>query len=202
MLGGAGFAHALSWWLLVLAPDARFSELNTKDEHPPYYVRVRLIVLMLRVFKITELDKAADIIKQQWDAMQKPNWVADYVGDCEAVVDFFLTQKVSSLGDRTLRDLAPDMADDVRRVTALESYLRTNFFSPDVTLPASAKWRHVPVAAQLAFINHPNLDLTALNGIQDRAMSYLGSIARPNKMSGATGTDPFYRGLMRDLKFS
>ena len=60
MLGGAGFAHALSWWLLVLAPDPRFKELNTRDEHPAYYVRVYLIVLMLRVFNIPELNTAAD----------------------------------------------------------------------------------------------------------------------------------------------
>jgi hypothetical protein len=203
MLGGAGFAHALSWWLLVLAPDPRFSELNTKDEHPGYYVRVYMIVLMLRVFNLPELNTAADLIKQKWDAMQKPNWVADYVKDCAAVVDFFFNQQVSSLGEqRTLRDLAPDMADDVRRVTELESYLRTNFLSPDVTLPTSAKWRHVPVAAQLAFINHPNLDLAALNDIQDRAMGYLARIVRPNRMSGATGTENFYRDLMRDLNFS
>ena len=203
MLGGAGFAHALSWWLLILAPDPTFKELNTKDVHPPYYVRVYLIVLMLRFFKIPALNTAADLIQQKWDTMQKPGWVAPYIGDCEKIVDFFFTQRVSSLGDqRTLRDLAPDMADDVRRVNDLENYLRTNFMSPDVKLATSAKWRHVPVAAQLAFINHPNPELNALNDIQDRALNYLAGIDRPNKMSGATGTNKFFRDLMRDLKFS
>lgn len=202
LLGGVGFAHALSWWLLVLAPDPKFQTLNTRDEHPPYFLRVHLIVAMLRWFKVAALDKAADSIMQTWDALPKPDWVTPYTTDTTAVADCFFSQPLAALGNRPLSELVPGVEDDARRATDLEGFLRGVMPSPDVTLASSAKWRHVPVAAQLAFINQENPDAASLNRIQDRALSYLASIARPNKMSGGAGTTDFFRGLMRDLKFS
>lgn len=202
LLGGAGFAHALSWWLLVLAPDPKFQTLNTEDVHPPYYVRVHLIAAMLRWFKIPALDQAADLIMQSWDALPRPDWVASYTADSKIIADFLFSEPLQALGNHSLKDLGPDLADDVRRAADLERFLRDNVSRPDVKLPTSAKWRHVPVAAQLAFINKQNLDSSALDNIQERALSYLGEIDRPNKMSGATGAQDFFRGLMRDLKFT
>lgn len=201
MLGGAGFAHALSWLLLVMAPEPKFQTLNVGDKHPPFYVRVNLLIAMLRWFKVNELNEAADLIQQTWDAMQKPDWVAHYTLDTETVADFFFTQKLPALGKRSISELAPDMSDDVRRVADLQRYLRSGL-GPDPNLPASATWRHVPLAAQMAFINMQNPTPERLDQIQQRAMGYLADIPRPNKMSGGTGTSDFFSGLMRDLKLS
>ena len=202
MLGGAGFAHALCWWLLVMAPDPKVKTLDTTAKHPPHYVRVFLIATMLRWFKLPALDEAADSLMQKWDTLQKPDWIADYTADCNFVVDFLFTSKFPQLGDRLLTELAPDMADDIHRVTQLENFLRTSVASPDAKLDSSARWRHVPVAAQIAFINKQNADAAVLDKIQERALKYLASIPRPNKMAGETGTKQFFRDLMRDLKMT
>jgi hypothetical protein len=202
LLGGAGFAHALSWWLMVLAPDPKFLELNTEDAHPPYFVRVHLMAAMLRGLKVAALDTAADSIMQTWNALPKPDWVNSYTPDSDVVAEVFLSQPLKALGKRPLRELGPDLADDARRVAELERYLRTGVSSPDVMLATSARWRHVPVAAQIAFIAEETPDSASLDKIQERAFGYLASLERPKKMAAPASASDFYRQLVRELNFS
>jgi hypothetical protein len=54
----------------------------------------------------------------------------------------------------------------------------------------------------MAFITKQNADAAVLDKIQERALKYLASIPRPNKMAGETGTKQFFRDLMRDLKLT
>jgi hypothetical protein len=156
---------------------------------------------MLRWFKIPALNDVADLIMQTWEASEKPTWVIPFTLDSEMIADFYFSQTLNALGKRSLSELGPDLNDDIRRAVELEPFLSNGLGGPDATLPASARWRHVPVAAQLAFIKQKNPDSTTLNRIQERALSYLGRIPRPNKM-GATGTSKFFEDLMRDLKLS
>jgi hypothetical protein len=202
LLGGAGFAHALCWWLLVLAPEPTFQTLNTDDVHPPYFVRIHLIAAMLRQFKIPALDDAARSIVDTWEAQQKPDWVGPYVADSDLVADVFMNQALDALGQRPLTDLGPDLADDIDRVARLESFLRTGISSPDPKLASSARWRHIPMAAQLAFIAQATPDSASLDRIQKRAFAYLSNLDRPKKMAGSGDKSDFFRQLVRDLKFS
>lgn len=202
LLGGAGFAHALSWWLMVLAPEPKFETLNTEDVHPPYFVRVHLIAAMLRRLKVAALDTAADLLMQTWNALPKPDWVLPYATDSDVVAEVFLSQPLDALGKRTLCDLGPDLADDARRVADLEGFLRSGVSRPDVKLATSASWRHVPVAAQMAFIAQETPDSALLDRIQERAFGYLSSLARPKMMGPLANTSDFYRQLVRDLDFS
>ena len=202
LLGGAGFAHALCWWLLVLAPEPTFQAFNPDDVHPPYFVRIHLIAAMLRQFKIAALDDAARSIMDTWEAQERPGWVELYVADSDVLADVFMNQPLAALGGRPLSDLGPDLADDIERVARLESFLGTGISSPDPKLASSARWRHIPVAAQLAFIAQATPDSASLDQIQKRAFAYLSNLDRPQKMAGLADKSKFFRQLVNDLKFN
>ena len=185
MLGGAGFAQALGGWILTLNPAARFQELNAADVHPPFYVRVPLIVALLRNLKIGVLDGVAEALEQEWERLAKPDWVDSFTGDCETVADVFLNQKLSGLSDHSLADFNPELKNDMERARWVADCLPDNSGCPK---PADISFPHrlVPVAAQMALVGLNDLTVSTLNALHDNALDYLEKIKRPDFLAGAT----------------
>jgi hypothetical protein len=201
LLGGAGFVRGLVEWLFVLAPEERFQQMDTKAEHPPFYLRIHLLTEMLRCLEVPQLTAVANSIKQEWDQHKKPDWLGDYLAESTLAAGIFIKQPLEKLGNRALMNLVPDVADDVNRTRQLTDFLKNGLARPDPGLPNTARWRHVPAAAQMAFETLSNPDEKALGKIHDRAMGYLSDLHRPEKLAAADRTE-FYHKLVRELKFS
>jgi hypothetical protein len=199
LLGGAGFAQGLASLLLVAAPPLH--TLDDQDEHPPPYVRVALLVALLRRCNRPALKASADQILQDWQAHDRPAWVAAYAAVSDAVAEVYLGQPLKTLGDHSLFELAPDPDSDADRQTQLVKFLRTGLLRPDPKLPHPFPCRLVPVAAQLAFVELDKPDLPALAALQDRSLKYLQAIPRPQWLA-AVDRRAFLRQLVRELDFS
>lgn len=204
LLGGAGFAYALGWWLLALAPDERYAEMNETAEHPPPYVRVHLLAALLRRCNVAEFTTAAEALELEWAQHAKPDWVGDYTKDTADVADVLLTQTLDKLGKRPLNALVPDLAGDAQRAERLKSFLLSSIGRPDPELaPFGAPGiRLVPVAAQLAFVAAPTNDPAVLDRIHDRALQYLSDLPRPQMMSVGPDRTEYFRRLVRELDLS
>lgn len=200
LLGGAGFGHSLASLLQVLAP--LFPALNSGDKHPHPYVRVYLVAAMLRLCGVPGLTEAADFILQQWDAGQKPVWIEPYVIDSGTVAEVYLNQPLGPLGNRTLRELVPDLAGNTDRVNRLARYLGSGFNrDPDPKQRPPFPHRLVPVAAQLAFMEKSTPTIADLDSIQDLALQYLRAIPRPEFLAGVDRRE-FLRMLTQELDFT
>lgn len=201
LLGGAGFAHALGWWLLALAPEPRFAELSDSSEHPSPYVRVHLLAALLWRCGVPELATAAGQLEAEWEGRQKPAWVAEYTQDAADVADVLLAQPLAKLGGRPLKDFVPDLAGDAQRAERLKGFLLSGISRPDPKFaPAtSAGIRLVPAAAQLAFVGASKHDTAVLDRIHDRALLYLSELARPPMMGVAPDRTEYFKQLVRAL---
>ncbi len=195
LLGGAGFGHAMADLLLLQAPLA--TGVRTDDEHPDDWVRVRLLAALLRQCGVFEMTVAADQLDARWDDHQRPSGVDQYAAACDRVAEIVLVGALDALGERPLRDLAPDPARDGPAVAKLARFLRTGFLQPD---PATFPWRLVPPAAQLAVMERDPPDDVTLADVQGRALKHLGNIPRPEFLATAA-RDEFYHKLMRGLDF-
>ena len=200
LLGGAGFAYSLCWFLLTLAPADRFRELDTRDEHPPFYVRVHLIARMLSGTGIQPLAQAAETILAEWNAHSKPGWIDTFIEDGRAIVDVFLNQKLEALGgQRTLRDFNDDLEGDAARVQQVAACLPKNFQCPD---PALLEFTHrlLPAAAQVALLSLSASDAQNLDKLETNALGYFDKIPRKTFLGG-TDRKEFLRDLVRQLEF-
>lgn len=199
MLGGAGFAQVLGAWILTLAPAARFQELNAADVHPPFYVRVPLIVALLRNLKIAVLTEAAAALEDEWKKLTRPDWVNSFTDDCETIADVFLNQKLSGLSNHSLSEFNPELKNDMTRAQWVADGLPNNSGHPkpkDILFPH----RLVPVAAQMALIGLNDLTVSTLNALHDNALAYLEKIKRPEFLAGAKRSDHL-RELVGKLDF-
>lgn len=200
LLGGAGFANALSGWLLTLAPADRFQQLNTQDVHPPFYVRISLIAEMLRGCGVQSLAQAADAITVAWNNHHKPDWVAQYLADTNAIVDVFLNQPLTALGGQhSLLDFNPKLEQDAALARQVADCLPNYSNCPD---PAIIYFNHrlVPVAAQLAVTDLDDPTVQKLDAVQTNALKYLERLFKPQFLAGA-GRQEFLRDLTRQIEF-
>ncbi|HLM62576.1 MAG TPA: hypothetical protein VK308_17370, partial [Pyrinomonadaceae bacterium] len=126
MLGGAGFAQALGGWILTLTPAARFQELNSADVHPPFYIRVPLLVALLKNLEIAPLTETARFLEDEWRRLPKPDWVDDFVSDCEIIADVFLNQKLNNLGNHSLREFNTELANNMIQARQVADCLPDN----------------------------------------------------------------------------
>jgi hypothetical protein len=181
LLGGAGFVYTLATLILPPAPD--YPILQRQKPHPDAYVRLALLLAMLRKAQVAEWTAAADAIDQSWYSphQPKPDWIEPYVKqDCDTVADVFLNGILPALtrngAGHSLGEMVQDRADDAKRASALGSYLGSGLVRPDPKNP-HFPWRLVPVAAQLAALQASDAD--ALDAIQQRALQYLAAIKKP-----------------------
>jgi len=199
ILGGSGFAFALCNWLLVLAPASRFNEILLKDPHPPLFIRIKLIIEMLKLFNVKLMQDAAAELENVWNSMTKPNEMNDYFADCQVIAKTFLDQKLDALGGRNIREFNPQIAADMTLADNVAACLPLNFACPD---PKFNKFPHrlVPVAAQIALNKMPQPDEARLEKLQINALAYLNRIERPPFLDG-NNRQEFLRNLTEKLDF-
>ncbi len=179
--GGVGFGYALASLLFLLAP--RRATLDTRDSHPDHYLRVHLVAAMLEAMGGEGAREAADAIQQAAERLDAPAGADVFLNDCPAVATLFLTRPLAALGDRPLRDLNPDWADEQRRTAKLARFLQTGlgFHAPASPL----RPRLVPIAAELAIVSLDDADEAKMMALNERAYDYLESLERPTFLAGA-----------------
>lgn len=200
MLGGAGFAYALCNWLLILSPAAGFQELDAQAVHPPFFVRANLIAAMLEKLNIASLNPVADVIKDELNKRQKPDWTTSYFADCELIADVFLNSKLAVLGNRSVSEFNPELASDIQKTQLVADCLSNNFGCPDPNF-TSFPHRLVPVAAQIAVAKFDKPEKAQLDAVQNNALKYLERINRPTFLPGISRNE-FLRELSRKINLS
>ena len=185
LLGGDGFAHTLASILRVILPVQ--PTLDVKPPHPHPLVRLHLIAKMLERCKVERFNQAAAEIRESISKFEY-EWAAEYLPDCDLVAGIVLDSPLDALGERPLRDLAPELDSDAQRAAKLAKYLRTGLIRPPPTTPSHFPWRLVPVAAQLAF-RESDLSAETLVKIHERALKYLEDIPRPEWLAGVDRSD-------------
>lgn len=200
LLGGAGFAHTLSQFLLLLAPKLS-KPAPFGDEHPHPWVRIDLVAALLRCCQVAALTDAAETIEQVGDRPERPAWAGDYRADCMAVAKVVMDQPLTALGNRPLRQLIPNLANDVVQVTSLANFLSTGLIRPHPNIPNRFPWRLVPVASQLAVARLEHPTEADLDRIQAAAMEYFQAIIRPALLGPPVSRSQFLSQLVSELDF-
>lgn len=197
LLGGAGFAYALT--SLLLPPAARQTSVKIDDDHPDGFVRVYLIALLLRRCGVPQLTNAAEWIQQRWEATPKPADVASYQAQADGVAALLIDTPLDVIGQRPLRALVPTLADDVRRAEELAAALHQGIDpQPDAGFPK----RLVPSAAQIALTLVDTPSVEALTALHERALQYLLALPRPAFLGDDGPSSRFMRQLTRDIRFT
>lgn len=197
LLGGAGFAACLTGLLVPLAPGR--AEVVLENEHPDTLVRVELIAQMLERCGVGVLKASAAAIRRRVAEVQQPAGVAPFIAQAAIVAELAIATPFDALGGHCLRELAPNLERDARRMQALVEY-----FSGAATGPP-AEWvsyRLVPPAAQLALWQLDEPDGTALAALHERALKFAESIERPAFLGEAGPDTSFIRSLAEELSFT
>jgi len=197
LLGGTGFGYSLTSLLLVVAP--HLLALDTEGEHPDSHVRIYLVAEMLRQSGIEALKQNGDAILKMWDERNKPNGIESYIKAGAVVVQVCLTQPLKALGNRPLRDLAPDLQGDAEKAAELAKFFRTGsgFDKPQSPVP----WRLVPVAAELRLLEMDKPSQKELQELQECSFKYLRELRRPQFL-GASDRSAFMRQLISEIDFT
>lgn len=175
VLGGAAFGYAMMN-MLFKAPE-EIKSLSA-DKHPNEYVRVFLLIELLRGTKVKALADAAQDIEDTWRGIyQDIPELAPYVTECKTVADILLNKKLAALNnDHSLIELSPKIEADHKRINDLAEWLQVETIRPE---PESYPFRLVPAAAQLA-VQLVEDDFTKqYEGIEKRALAFLSLIKRP-----------------------
>jgi hypothetical protein len=176
LLGGAGFAASLGSMALLLAPAKDFSELDEQAVHPPFVLRVRLIVEILRQTGVAGLETWAGELQAIWEAAQKPDWVAPFAAQAPQIAGHFLKRQLAALANHQLLELNPKLAEDQQRIEQLAHYFLSGKNRPVPSKDAGMHPRLVPCAAQLAVRGTQQLSLEMLEKLQSGALAYLDLI--------------------------
>lgn len=207
LLGGGAFAYRMLD--ILFAPKGTVTALDTQDiEHPNHCVRLYFIAAVLRGTNVPDLALAADDVEQRWVQIYGPPEQLNgefpaYIAEGRAAAAALLSTTLPGLKEHRLLDFAPQLQEDQKQIKALAKYLRKNFMRPDPGPPAFP-YRFVPAAAQLA-VQGVTADHEAnYDGIQQRALSFIKAIPRPEFLAPtgmSPGREAFLRQLVRDLSF-
>jgi hypothetical protein len=198
LLGGAGFVLSLGSLCLMLAPGSKHQELQEKQPHPNPYLRVPLLCTMLESLGISDWAPVTASLREDWERLEKPGWVADYQEDVKSLVELVLETRLAALsGAHCLRDFSSPWTQELERLRKLVDYLRTGLERPD-PVPYGITHRLVPVAAQLALFEAKNMTSEKLGQLQTRALAYLHSIRRPEFLA-AEDQRTFFQRLVEQL---
>ena len=181
-LGGAGFAASLGSLSLLLAPSAKQAAIDPQAVHPPFVIRVRLIVEMLRLTGVAAHEKMADELSALWDTLAKPAWVGRFVTDAPKVATLFLTTKVPALKDHTVLEMNPDPKLDHTRTQALATFFLNAGPRPEPRKEAGMHPRLVPAAAQLA-VRETAATPDVLRRMHSSAVAYLKLFPPPDTLA-------------------
>lgn len=215
LLGGTGFAYALL--NLIFRPAEEVARLDPSDRHPNHYVRIRLLCELLDHTGVADMAQAAGEIEQTWktlygapDADLQP-----FLNDCPAVAEGLLDEKLASLKNHALHELAPafdpdtgytpTLAGDQKQVASLAILFRLNFNGPQPNNPRPFPFRLVPAAAQIAVHDVTEKFDETFDAIHRSALAFTAAIKRPEFLGpGAISKEreAYLRGLVQNLDFA
>ncbi|HVG34692.1 MAG TPA: hypothetical protein VM911_16605 [Pyrinomonadaceae bacterium] len=191
-LGGAAFGYAMMN-MLFRAPEE--IKLLSADKHPNEYVRIFLVIELLRGTKVKALTDAAKEIEDTWRGIYPDiAELAPYVTECKTVAGILLNRKLAALNDHSLIELSPKIEADYKRVDALATWLQ---FEVDRPEPENYPFRLVPAAAQLAVQRVEEDFAKQYEGIEKRSLAFLSLIKRP-KFLDPTGISATRRAYLQD----
>lgn len=203
LLCGAGFALSMAQWVVPLGPAPAFQQLDTRTVHPPWFLRLLLLVEMLASCAVAGLQSVGDDLRQLWQGLPRPAWQAAYEQDAAIVAKMLLEEVVAPLDGHRLLDLRPGLAfDHVRSAQLATHWLDASKPQPNPKAPAFP-YRLVPAAAALAASKLVEPDAASLDMLQGKAVAYFEQIDRPVKLAGPPGQRrAFLKDLTRRLDFS
>lgn len=186
LLGGAGFAQAITSLLLVLAPGERFRALDPGATHPHPLIRVPLVAAMAR--RLGVLGPAAGLAEEPSAGPVAPE-IAPFLGDVDAIAAAVIEGELSALRGHALAELNPDLASDPKKTERLATFLSCGELRPSPDKPSPFPYRLVPSAAQLA-VAATSPDPAALDAVQQRAAAFAAAIPRPPFLDGGARITP------------
>lgn len=198
LLGGAGFATFLASLAFMLGPGKRFTTIDEDAVHPPFLLRVRLLVEMLKLTAVPGLMQWANDLQGIWDGADKPEWLLSFAPDAPAVAKHFFGSKLEALKGHALIEMNPHMARDYELTDKL-----ANFFATGLVRPApDAEGMHprlIPCAAKLAAMRLTSPDSERLAKLQKDALIYLGLIEPDDRLSVAFTETSKRKGYLEQL---
>jgi hypothetical protein len=200
VLGGAGFAASLAAIALALGPGDRFQQLDKDAVHPPFLVRVRVLIEMLKGTGVAGHLDWASKLQGIWDLEDKPGWVGPFSDSAGEVAKLFLMQKLATLKDHTLVELNPQMEADHHRTEQLARFFLGQGPRPD---PQHAEMhpRLVPCAAQLAIRLAQQLTPELLADLQKTALDYLDLVPPVATLGAPVGRRDYLKQLVHGINF-
>lgn len=200
LLGGDAYAHAMTHILLL--PVAEVTQINPEDVHPNHYVRMFLLGALLRTTQIPILVETAQAVEQLWRQIYgEPAALAPYLDDCSTVAQVLLRERLGTLKNHCLQELAPTLANEQQSVGTLAAYLASGQNQPD---PVEYAIRLVPAAAQLAVQGVTEDYRAASAAIHQRALQFMQLIPRPEELGPSEFTpirEAYLRSLVQALDF-
>lgn len=213
LLGGTAFAYSLV--SMLIGPVSDVAKADSGDRHPTPYVRVHLLIALLRKVNLAEFSGAADDIEAIWNAYYPEATIsalyeaADYLPDCPTVANVLLDTELKALENNELSLFASelDLDEDHTRAAELATYLYTG---DDEARPPAASFpiRLVPAATQLAVNMVSHQHKQTQRDIHHRAIDFVcgpQGIPRPKELGDATlppAREAELRALVRDFNFA
>lgn len=198
-LGGAGFAWSLATDALMLGSAARYQTPDPDAVHPPFLVRVALVIAMLRLCDVPALAKCAEEIEEAWKEIPRASWMEPLCQAAPKVAELFLTQPLGALKDRRILDLNPALGAEHDLATALATFFSTGVKRPE---PSGMPPRLVPAAAQLAIRQAAQVDVGLMTTLHKSAITYLALIPPGAVLAGGGGNRREYlKELTRRVRF-
>lgn len=188
LLGGAGFGYTMAA-LLLAAPIA---ERPDPGEHPNAPLRLRLLAELLRRCAVPQFDAVAGWIDQALATVPAPAALHPYLDDVAAVAATTFSMPLMALGQRPLRQLAPDLAGEATLVEQLARHLLDPQAQPPDT--HGYPWRLVPAAAQYAVARLTAPGAEALSEVHTRALAFLNSAVPQSLLLGSSDAEPLSAG--------
>jgi hypothetical protein len=208
-LGGAAFVTSLGTELICLGASVEHLEARARQPHPHPFVRLPLLLALLsRIGGPDELARA-EPLRAAWIQRSRPEWVADYEADLEAIVPLFVDTSLDALGGHALRELGrdwPKLREPLSRLIDFVARGRESNRPPPHAGMLGLEHDLVPVAAELARLR-PAAERDDLSQLHQRALDYASDdVPRPSFLAGAgvPGTDrvEYWKTLIQRLQGS
>jgi hypothetical protein len=190
LFGGLGFALALADLLRTIAPLSSGEDL--RGAHPPPWLRLHLLVALLRACAVEEWKGEIDRLAQDVAAMTQPTTLAAYQNDVETIAETCYTAQLTPLGGRALCELNPNLGRDAHLVSELTNYLK----GQPVKLDAEEfPPRLIPGAARLALSSPGDAPR-----VHEQALKFFDNYRAPLYQRAARSRVAYYQQLVRELR--
>jgi hypothetical protein len=201
LLIGGGFAVAMASWTVPLGPATSFQTLDEDAVHPPFHLRLLLLVEILKATNAAPLKTIAEELLDIWAKAAKPAWQTPFADESPKLIETVMTEKLAPLNNHSLLELGGNLAFYQGQAQQLaDHWLDGTKPQPHPAQPFP--FRLVPAAAALAARKLDNPATADIEDLQRKAREYYVLIPKPNMLAGQ-GTEAkrreYRRGLAKGL---